>query len=137
MVLTTLTNRYFIGYLAKDYEKNVNQILDYTKSALSEENISFKQMAIELGTHFRDPIIGIRLYSRTGEKLVDVNNANNIQNKNIVLFESASKVCVIPGIVTIFNKDEFFKLLNSTERKPLPCSINILSVWDNGVVAGV
>ena len=82
MVLTTLTNRYFIGYLAKDYEKNVNQILDYTKSALSEENISFKQMAIELGTHFRDPIIGIRLYSRTGEKLVDVNNANNIQNKN-------------------------------------------------------
>ena len=83
MVLTTLTNRYFIGYLAKDYEKNVNQILDYTKSALSEENISFKQMAIELGTHFRDPIIGIGLYSRTGEKLVDVNNANNIQNKNM------------------------------------------------------
>ncbi len=79
IVLTTLTNRYFVGYLAKDYEKNVNQILDYTKSALLEESLSFKQMSIELSTHFRDPIVEIKLFSPNGEKLVDVNNAPTLK----------------------------------------------------------
>lgn len=79
IILTTLTNRYFVGYLAKDYEKNVNQILDYTKSALLEDSISFKQMSIELSTHFRDPIVEIKLFSPNGEKLVDVNNAPTLK----------------------------------------------------------
>ena len=128
MVLTTLTNRYFIGYLAKDYEKNVNQILDYTKSALSEENISFKQMAIELGTHFRDPIIGIGLYSRTGEKLVDVNNANNIQNKNMKISKkSMHKILKEVKEYKIEDNGEIIGVLHITTR----------SSTKNSMIAGV
>lgn len=39
---------------------------------LSSEDISYKQMAIELESHINDPIIEIKLYDPTGQLLVDV-----------------------------------------------------------------
>lgn len=128
VVLTTLTNKYFVGYLEKDYEKNINQILEYTKSALLEENVSFKQMAIELGTHFRDPIIGVKLYSKTGETLVDVSNGSSIQNKNMKLSKkSMHKIFKEVKEYKIENHGEIIGVLHITTR----------SSTKNSMMAGV
>lgn len=84
LILTTLTDRYFKDYLSENYEKHVNQIIDYAKTALSEENISYKQMAIELETHLNDPIIGIKFYSKNGELLADVSSHYHLGNGNLI-----------------------------------------------------
>lgn len=124
VVLSTLTNRYFVGYLTKDYEKNVNQIIDYTKSALLEENVSFKQMSIELGTHFRDPIIGISLYNKNKEKLVDVSIDNNIQNNNMKPSKKPKhKILKEVKEYKIENKGEIIGVLHITTRSSAKNSI--------------
>ncbi len=72
VIMIILTRRHFSDYMADSYSKHVSQILDYTKRAMVEDDISFPQMAIELQTHLYDPIIRIKLYSMEGELLVNV-----------------------------------------------------------------
>lgn len=72
VILTFLTDRYFSDYLNESYDLHVNQILDYTTEALSSEEVSYRQMAIELESHINDPIIAIKLYDADGSLLVDV-----------------------------------------------------------------
>ncbi|MFV0466619.1 MAG: sensor histidine kinase [Lachnospiraceae bacterium] len=72
MILAFLTDRYFSDYLIETYEMHVAQIIDYTTSALSSQEISYEQMAMELESHLTDPIIEIKLYSLDGEVLADV-----------------------------------------------------------------
>lgn len=76
IILTVLIDRYFSEYLNESYELHVGQIIDYTTKALSSNDISYKQMAIELESHINDPIIEIKLYSPTGQLLVEVGNEN-------------------------------------------------------------
>lgn len=80
-ILTFLTNRYFSDYLDKNYQTHLNQIIKYTEKVINNKNTSFKQMAIELETHLNDPIIGIKLYSNSGDLLVDVNSNYHIENR--------------------------------------------------------
>lgn len=75
LVLTSLMDTYFEGYVTESYELNVNQIIDYAKKTLKEENVSFNQMEIELETHLDDPITRIKLYNLNGELLVDVHTS--------------------------------------------------------------
>jgi len=71
-VLSTLIDRYFRGYITENYEKHLNQIVEYAKRALTEDNFSINQMAIELETHLDDPITRIKLYNSEGKRIVDV-----------------------------------------------------------------
>ncbi len=72
IILTFLTDNYFKDYLTESYELHVNQILDYTEKALTNNETSFDQMSMELEAHLTDPIKGIKLYSTKGELLVEV-----------------------------------------------------------------
>lgn len=74
IILTFLIDRYFSDYLNESYELHVGQIIDYTTKALSSNDISYKQMAIELESHINDPIIEIKLYNTKGQLLVKVGN---------------------------------------------------------------
>ncbi len=78
IILTSLTDRYFSDYLKESYDIHIEQILQYTKKALIDDNISYKQMAIELETHLNDPIIHIKVYNSEGEILVDVEDDYHI-----------------------------------------------------------
>jgi signal transduction histidine kinase len=78
IILTTLTDKYFTEFLKESYAIHIEQILDYTKTALSEDEVSNKQMAIELETHLIDPIIHIKVYNKEGDLLVDVEDDNYI-----------------------------------------------------------
>jgi len=98
-ILTFLTNRYFSDYLDKNYQTHLNQIIKYTEKVINNKNTSFKQMAIELETHLNDPIIGIKLYSNSGDLLVDVNSNYHIENKmngkmknHMMAFQSENEV---------------------------------------------
>jgi len=73
-VLSVLINRYFINYTEKNYTEHFDQIVEYTKQALMEENISKKQIAIQLQAHLQDPIIRIKLFDEKDSLIVDVNN---------------------------------------------------------------
>ena len=78
IIVTTLTDKYFTDYLKESYDIHIEQILGYAKTALSDEDISYKQMSIELETHLNDPIIQIKVYSADGDLLVDVDDDYHI-----------------------------------------------------------
>ncbi|MGM0396815.1 MAG: sensor histidine kinase [Bacillota bacterium] len=72
LVLTSLTDSYFVDYLDESYENHTEQIIEYTKTALERDDISYAQMGRELSTHLIEPITRIRLYDENGKELVDV-----------------------------------------------------------------
>ena len=73
-ILTTLTDQYFTDYLKESYDIHIAQIQDYAKTILKGQEVSYKDMVIELESHLNDPIIKIKLYGATGELLVEVDN---------------------------------------------------------------
>jgi two-component system, OmpR family, sensor histidine kinase BaeS len=72
LILTSLTDRYFKSYLSETYDEHIDQMITYIVSSLNEENISLRQMAIELESHLDDPIVKIKLYGPQGALLVQV-----------------------------------------------------------------
>jgi signal transduction histidine kinase len=78
LILTSLTDKYFTDYLKESYEIHIEQILDYTETAIKDNEISYKQMTIELESHLNDPITQIKLYNEDGDLLVDVEDSNNV-----------------------------------------------------------
>ncbi len=83
LILTFLTDQYFSDYLNESYDLHVNQIIDYTSTALITDNLSYEQMAIELEAHLSDPIIGIKLYKPAGELIIEVNSNYHIDGSMI------------------------------------------------------
>lgn len=83
-ILASLTSRYFSDYLDKNYQTHLNQIIKYTEKVINNKNTSFNQMAMELETHLNDPIIGIKLYSVSGDLLVDVNSNYHIASEQMM-----------------------------------------------------
>lgn len=79
LVLISLTNRYFVEYAEKNYEKHFDQIVAYTKINLTEGNYLSEQLAIQLETHLNDPITRIKLYDATGQLLVDVSSETDMR----------------------------------------------------------
>ncbi len=77
-VLSVLTSRYFKDYMAVNYEKHFNQIVEYSQKVLLEDNLSLKQTAMEMETHLVDPIIRIKLYDEKGNTIVDVSDDNHM-----------------------------------------------------------
>lgn len=72
VILAFLTDQYFLDYLNDNYNKHLEQIVDYTTSALKSGNTSYSQMALKLEPHLIDPIIGIDLYDTEGNLLANV-----------------------------------------------------------------
>lgn len=78
LVLGSLIDRYFTGFMAENYEKHLSELVNYSKKALTEKDLSVRQMAIELETHLDDPITRIKLYNKQGQLMADVGNENNM-----------------------------------------------------------
>lgn len=86
LVLSTLTNRYFKDYMKDNYNKHLNQIVEYLSGALKDDNYSENQITIELETHLTDPITRIKVYDNNGVLLTDISTdvqsyvGNNMMN---------------------------------------------------------
>jgi signal transduction histidine kinase len=72
LILSTLTNQYFKDYMKDNYNKHLNQIVEYLSGALKDENYSENQIAIKLETHLTDPITRIKVYDNNGVLITDV-----------------------------------------------------------------
>lgn len=72
VILSSLTDNYFTDYLSESYNTHINQLIDYTEKALLNEDLSYKQMEMELEVHLTDPITEIKLYTVDGELLLSV-----------------------------------------------------------------
>ena len=84
LVLSTLTDRYFTDYRAENYEKHFSEIVEYIQSALTNEDLSLNQMAMELETHLDDPIIQIKLYDSIGNLLIDTGDGYMMMGRGMM-----------------------------------------------------
>lgn len=80
LVLTSLTDNYFTQYLIEDYNLHIDQITEYTKKALENDELSYNQMRLEFESHLSDPIVSIELYNVSGELLVEVSSDYHMNN---------------------------------------------------------
>jgi len=123
LILTSLTDKYFTDYLKESYEIHIEQILDYSEIAIKDNEISYKQMAIELESHLNDPITQIKLYSEDGDLLVEVEDNNNVTDNMMsnnmgswmmknMMDESSNEVIQYK----IFDGDKVIGILNVTLR---------------------
>lgn len=77
LIFSTLTDKYFMNYLTKEYEKNVEKIISYTKNSLNSEEGSLQKLTVELQVLLKEPIVGIKLYSPQDVLLLEIYNTNN------------------------------------------------------------
>lgn len=126
-VLSTLTDRYFTDYMKENYEKHFSQIIEYSQKALMTENLSIKQMAVEMETHLDDPIIQIKLYDAQGDLIVDVSVDNNMMMGNMMgMMRSQYNISDREvDYVEISNDGEIIGQLNITRYSSIDDSIAI------------
>jgi signal transduction histidine kinase len=73
-VLSSLTDKYFKGYVKENYNKHFDQIVNYITDTLSSKDYSANEMAIQLETHLVDPITRIKVYDKNGALIADISN---------------------------------------------------------------
>lgn len=72
LVLNVRINRYFVNYSTENYRSHISQVLQFSTEALSNEDYTSDQLAMQLTSHLSDPITRIRLYRADGALLSDV-----------------------------------------------------------------
>lgn len=77
IIFSLLTDKYFMNYLTKEYEKNVEKIIFYSKTSLINKNTSLPQLTEEFKVLLKEPIVGIKLYSPEKNLLLEVYSTNN------------------------------------------------------------
>jgi len=78
-ILASLTDRYFLDYLDKSYEKHLKQVTSYLESTLVSDNINKEKLEAELETHLLDPIARIRVFDENNLLLADIENNLELQ----------------------------------------------------------
>lgn len=78
VIFSALTDKYFMNYLTKEYEKNVEKIISYTKNSLNNNENSLEQLSVELKVLLKEPIVGIKLYSPDERLLLEIYSSNNL-----------------------------------------------------------
>lgn len=71
-ILSSLTDRYFQTYLVDMHEERIEQIIEYVKNSMDDNNPSYERMRVELVTYLIDPITQLRIYNTEGNVLLDV-----------------------------------------------------------------
>jgi signal transduction histidine kinase len=70
-------NKYFVGYSKENYKNNIGEIVEYSKNALKENDLSRLQVNNQLESYLDDPISRIKLYDAMGLLIADVANKNS------------------------------------------------------------
>lgn len=75
LIFGSLTDRFFVSYLKETYEIHVEQIIEYSRGVLINDDRSDAQLVADLETHLVDPIFRIRLFDSEGRLLADVSTS--------------------------------------------------------------
>jgi len=148
VVLSSLTDKYFTDYRAESYENHFNEIVEYSKSVLQEENLSVNQMAIELETHLDDPITHIKLYDAQGNLLVDVSEDNHMMGGGMMGMmrdqykDSDSEIDNVEirndeGVVGQLNITRYSSLEDSIVARRFKSSLFVNSLYSIAIVLAI
>lgn len=72
LVLSFRIQRYFVDYSTESYRSHVSQVVQFSTEALSTNEYTSQQLAMQLTSHLSDPITRIRLYRADGVLLADI-----------------------------------------------------------------
>ncbi len=78
LVLNVRINRYFVDYSTESYQMHISQVVQFSTEALSTDDYTSDQLAMQLTSHLSDPITRIRLYRADGQLLSDVNTSRRM-----------------------------------------------------------
>lgn len=67
-----LIDKYFVSYIAENYQNEINEIQEYSKYIMKNDTISKEQIQMEMQKYLDDPISEIVLYKPNGEILISV-----------------------------------------------------------------
>lgn len=112
-ILSLLTDRHFKDYMSENYDIHFNQIIEYSKNVLMQEDLSLRQMAMEMETHLVDPITRIKLYDTKGNLIVDVDADSHMIMGNMKMSD-----------------------MMSSQYEDADSEIDYVEILDNGIVIG-
>ncbi len=129
LVLSSLMNRYFVGYSKENYEKNFNDIVEYSKKTLKESNIATRQINIQLEAYLDDPITRIKLYDSNGMLIAEVaseKNANDVMMRNRMMGHMRSDFSEEVDSYDITENESVLGKINITKTSSIENSIGIM-----------
>ncbi|GEB78112.1 MULTISPECIES: sensor histidine kinase [Sporolactobacillus] len=74
LIFSSLINRYFQTYTTSEYNKSLSQIKSFSKIALSQNNMTTRQIEAQLASYLNDPVTRITLYKADGSVIANVSN---------------------------------------------------------------
>ncbi|GGL53966.1 sensor histidine kinase [Sporolactobacillus putidus] len=74
LIFSSLINRYFQTYTTGEYNKSLSQIKSFSKIALSQKNMTTRQIEAQLASYLNDPVTRITLYKADGSVIANVSN---------------------------------------------------------------
>lgn len=78
LVLGSLINRYFQVYTTGEYTKNLAQVQNFSTMALTQKNLTGRQIEVQLESYLNDPITRIALYGADGSVLANTGAAGGM-----------------------------------------------------------
>ncbi|MFT8391711.1 MAG: HAMP domain-containing sensor histidine kinase [Sporolactobacillus sp.] len=80
LIFSSLINRYFQTYTTSEYNKSLSQIKSFSKIALSQNNMTTRQIEAQLASYLNDPVTRITLYKADGSVIANVSNDMSSMN---------------------------------------------------------
>lgn len=88
LILGFLMNQYYVRYTKSNYEKNISELVEYSKKSL-KNNFNKTQVNIQLESYLDEPISRIKLYDYTGLLIADVSKISlNMPMMNSKMMDS-------------------------------------------------
>lgn len=77
LIFSSLINRYFQSYTTGEYTKTQTQIQSFAEMALAQNNMTARQIDVQLESYLSDPITRITLYDANGSEIADVGSTGS------------------------------------------------------------
>lgn len=84
LIFSSLINHYFQAYTTGEYNKSLSQIKRFSRMALSQNNMTSRQIEAQLASYLNDPITRITLYKADGSVIANVNVTNDLSSMNMM-----------------------------------------------------
>ncbi|WP_010631956.1 sensor histidine kinase [Sporolactobacillus vineae] len=84
LIFSSLINHYFQAYTTGEYNKSLSQIKRFSRMALSQNNMTSRQIEAQLASYLNDPITRITLYKADGSVVAHVNVTNDLSSMNMM-----------------------------------------------------
>ncbi|MBN2260073.1 MAG: HAMP domain-containing histidine kinase [Clostridiales bacterium] len=75
---------YFKGYVEEQYQKTIDEVIDYSKNILDGDIDNFIQASIELQNHLEEMIVGISIFDKNQNNIISVSEDRMLSHPNMM-----------------------------------------------------